>query len=39
MSEIKTYRGVYMPEEDRYYKISRSKIEFYKYKVNFKLYK
>ena len=29
MSEIKTYRGVYKPEEERYYKISRSKIESY----------
>ena len=29
MSELKTYRGVYKPEEERYYKISRSKIESY----------
>ena len=29
MSEIKTYRGAYNPEEERYYKLSRSKIESY----------
>ena len=29
MNKISTYRGAYNPQEERYYKLSRSKIELY----------